>query len=50
MAAATFADVRVGEVVVYEDSYENVSIAIARGSAAETFVVRAGDAVALRAL
>jgi S-adenosyl-L-methionine hydrolase (adenosine-forming) len=50
VAAATFSDVRVGEVVVYEDSYGNVSIAISRGSAAETFVIAPGDRVALRAL
>jgi S-adenosylmethionine hydrolase len=50
VAAVTFADVRAGDVVVYEDSYRNVAIAISRGSAAETFVIAPGDRVALRAL
>jgi S-adenosyl-L-methionine hydrolase (adenosine-forming) len=48
VAAATFADVGVGEIAVYEDAYRNVSIAISRGSAAETFLIAPGDTVALR--
>ena len=32
--ARTFADARVGDVILYEDSYRNISIAISRGSAA----------------
>ncbi|MFN2470866.1 MAG: S-adenosyl-l-methionine hydroxide adenosyltransferase family protein [Gaiellaceae bacterium] len=47
VAAATFADVGPGEIVVYEDAYENVSIAISRGSAADTFTIEPGDAVAI---
>ena len=50
IAAATFSDVRDGDVVVFEDSYGSVAIAISRGSAAETFVIAPGDRVALRAL
>ena len=50
VAAATFADVGVGEIAVYEDAYQNVSIAISRGSAAETFLIAPGDSVALRLL
>ena len=34
-AARTYADARPGEIVLYEDSYRNVAIAINRGSAAE---------------
>jgi len=49
VAAATFADVGVGEIVLYEDAYANVSIAISRGSAADTFTIAPGDPVVLRA-
>ncbi len=31
--ARTFADARPGDVILYEDSYRNMSIAISRGSA-----------------
>ena len=48
VVAETFADVGPGEIVVYEDAYENVSVAIARGSAAETFSISPGDDVTLR--
>jgi S-adenosylmethionine hydrolase len=50
VVATTFSDVGVGEIAVYEDAYENVSIAISRGSAAETFLIAPGDLVALRLL
>ncbi|HST25282.1 MAG TPA: SAM-dependent chlorinase/fluorinase [Gaiellaceae bacterium] len=46
-AAATFADVRVGDVVLYEDAYGNVAIAINAGSAAEMLSARSGDPVAI---
>ena len=48
VVAETFADVGPGEIVVYEDAYENVSIAISRGSAADTFSISPGDEVTLR--
>jgi len=32
--ARTFADARPGDVILYEDSYKNMSLAISRGSAA----------------
>jgi S-adenosylmethionine hydrolase len=32
--ARTFADARPGDVILYEDSYKNMSVAISRGSAA----------------
>ncbi len=32
--ARTFADARAGDVILYEDSYKNMSVAISRGSAA----------------
>ena len=47
VAARTFADVRPGEIVLYEDSYRNVAIAINRGSAAEMFVAQPGQRVRL---
>ena len=46
-AARTFADARPGEIVLYEDSYRNVSIAINRGSAAEMFSAQPGQHVIL---
>ena len=40
IAARTFADARDGEIILYEDAYENIAIAISGGSAAETFSPR----------
>jgi S-adenosylmethionine hydrolase len=37
VTARTFADARDGEIIVYEDAYENIAIAITGGSAAGTF-------------
>jgi S-adenosylmethionine hydrolase len=42
IAARTFGDARRGDIVLYEDAYRNVSIAINRGSAAEMFGVEPG--------
>lgn len=36
-AARTFADARPGDIILYEDSYGNIAIAISGGSAAELF-------------
>jgi S-adenosylmethionine hydrolase len=49
LAARTFAEARPGEIILYEDAYQNVALAISRGNAAETFGVRAGMEVRLRA-
>jgi S-adenosylmethionine hydrolase len=46
--ATTFADVRRGDILVYEDSYQNVAIAINGGNAAEMLDARAGDEVRVR--
>jgi S-adenosyl-L-methionine hydrolase (adenosine-forming) len=46
-AARTFADARPGEIVLYEDSYRNIAIAINRGSAAEMFSSDAGQLLTL---
>jgi S-adenosyl-L-methionine hydrolase (adenosine-forming) len=48
IAARTFADVRRGEIILYEDAYENIAIAISGGSAAETFLARPGVDVRIR--
>jgi S-adenosylmethionine hydrolase len=45
VAARTFADARPGDVILFEDSYRNMSVAINRGSAARTFHGTAGDSV-----
>jgi S-adenosyl-L-methionine hydrolase (adenosine-forming) len=45
VAARTFADARRGDIILYEDAYRNVSIAISSGNAAETFGVREGQDV-----
>jgi len=42
VAARTFTDARAGEIILYEDAYENIAIAISGGSAAETFSARPG--------
>jgi S-adenosylmethionine hydrolase len=46
-AARTFGDARPGEIVLYEDSYRNVAVAINRGNAAEMFGARAGQPLEL---
>ena len=49
VAARTFADARPGDIILYEDAYRNIAIAISRGNAAETFGIRAGTEVRIRA-
>jgi S-adenosylmethionine hydrolase len=43
IAARTFSDARPGDIILYEDSYGNIAIAISRGSAAEMFGARPGQ-------
>ena len=43
--ARTFGDARPGDIILYEDAYRNVAIAINGGSAAELFGVSAGQEV-----
>jgi S-adenosylmethionine hydrolase len=43
VAARTFAEVKGGDIVLYEDAYWNISLAINRGSAALMFGVGPGD-------
>ena len=42
VAARTFADARPGDLILYEDSYRNLSIAINGGDAASTLAVKPG--------
>jgi S-adenosylmethionine hydrolase len=44
-AARTFADARAGDIILYEDSYGNIAIAISGGSAADLFGTGAGQEV-----
>lgn len=48
LAARTFAEARTGDIILYEDAYQNIALAISRGNAADTFGIRAGMEVRLR--
>ena len=43
VAARTFGDARVGDLILYEDSYRNVAVAVSRGSAADLLGVEEGS-------
>jgi hypothetical protein len=43
VAARTFADARPGDIILYEDAYRNISIAINGGNAAAMFGIREGQ-------
>ena len=43
VAARTFGDARAGEILLYEDSYRNVAVAVSSGSAAELLGVDEGS-------
>jgi len=43
VTARTFADARAGELILYEDSYRNVAVAVSLGSAAEVLGVDEGS-------
>ena len=45
VAARTFADARPGDLILYEDSYRNLSIAINGGNAASRFGIKPGQDV-----
>ena len=47
IAARTFADVRPGDIVLYEDAYRNIALAINQGDAAQMFSTRVGQEVKL---
>jgi S-adenosylmethionine hydrolase len=48
--ARTFADARPGDVILYEDSYRNISVAISRGSAARMLHASPGQAIRITPL
>ncbi|MMZ68263.1 S-adenosyl-l-methionine hydroxide adenosyltransferase [compost metagenome] len=48
VAGRTFSDVDEGKMVVYENSFGFLEIAVNKGSAAEMLKVRPGDTLALR--
>ena len=50
IAARTFADARPGDIILYEDSYRNMSLAISGGSAAEMLHARAGQSLRINVL
>jgi S-adenosylmethionine hydrolase len=50
VAARTFADARAGDVILYEDSYRSMSVAISNGDAAAMMRAQVGSAVRIRAL
>ena len=45
VAARTFADARRGDIILYEDSYRNMSVAISGGDAAQLLRARAGQSL-----
>jgi S-adenosyl-L-methionine hydrolase (adenosine-forming) len=46
-AARTFADARAGDIILYEDAYENIAVAITDGNAAEMFSIRPGQSLTI---
>jgi S-adenosylmethionine hydrolase len=48
VAARTFGDARPGDVILYEDSYRNIALAISGGNAAELFAAAPGQDVRIR--
>jgi S-adenosylmethionine hydrolase len=48
VAARTFADATPGELILYEDSYRNVAVAVTRGSAATLLGVEEGSELMLQ--
>jgi S-adenosyl-L-methionine hydrolase (adenosine-forming) len=49
-AASTFADARPGDIILYEDAYQNIAVAITDGNAAEMFSIRPGQRLVIDAL
>ena len=48
VAARTFGDTRAGDLILYEDSYRNVALAISRGNAAALLNTRPGQELLIR--
>jgi S-adenosylmethionine hydrolase len=49
-AASAFADARAGDIILYEDAYQNIAVAITDGNAAEMFSIRPGQQLSIRVL
>jgi S-adenosylmethionine hydrolase len=49
-AASAFADARAGDIILYEDAYQNIAVAITDGNAAEMFSIRPGRQLSIRVL
>ena len=49
-AARTFADARPGDIILYEDSYRNIAVAINRGNAAAMLAARPGQPIGIQVL
>ena len=49
VAARTFADARAGDIMLYEDSYRNMSVAISNGNAADMLRARPGQSLRIHA-
>ena len=47
VAARTFADATAGELILYEDSYRNIAVAVTRGSAAALLGVEEGSEIVI---
>jgi S-adenosylmethionine hydrolase len=43
VAARTFADARPGDIILYEDAYRRIAVAISRGSAGDMFNAAPGQ-------
>ncbi len=50
VAARTFADARKGDIMLYEDSFRNLAVAISGGDAATMFGALPGDKLSIRVL
>jgi S-adenosyl-L-methionine hydrolase (adenosine-forming) len=48
-AARAFSDARAGDIILYEDSYENIAVAITDGNAGEMFSIRPGQQLTIHA-
>jgi S-adenosyl-L-methionine hydrolase (adenosine-forming) len=46
-AARAFADAPAGDIILYEDAYENIAVAITNGNAAEMLSARAGQPITI---
>jgi len=48
ITARTFSDARPGDIMLYEDSFQNIAVAISGGDAANMFAAKPGDKIIIR--